>query len=49
MLIECEDILNTGIPAISLDEIRRKWLHLRATYRKDVRLWLFILSNMHSL
>ena len=40
-LIECEDILNTEIPSISLDEIRRKWLHLRATYREDVRLWLF--------
>ena len=48
-LIECENVPNTEIRAISLDEIRRKWLHLRATYRKDVRLWLFILSNMHSL
>ena len=30
-LIECEEILNTDIPAISVDEIREKWLRLQTT------------------
>ena len=30
-LIECEEILNTDIPAISVDEIKGKWLQLQTT------------------
>ena len=30
-LIECEKILDTDIPAISVDKIRGKWLHLQTT------------------
>ena len=29
--IECEKILNTDIPAISVDEIKGKWLRLQTT------------------
>ena len=34
-LIECEKILNTDIPAISVDEIREKWLVCKRLNRKE--------------
>ena len=32
VLIDCEEILRSEIPAISADEIKRKWLCLPAAY-----------------
>ena len=31
-LIECEEILRSEFPAISVNEIKRKWLCLRVAY-----------------